>query len=54
MKEWAAIYLQDARDRLQAQIDGYNLTIEDVYTMQQMCPYEVKMIRSTFQRCPHR
>lgn len=49
VKEWAAIYLQDARDRLQAQIDGYNLTIEDVYTMQQMCPYETVAIGfSTF------
>ncbi|KAI0048206.1 phosphoglycerate mutase-like protein [Auriscalpium vulgare] len=44
VKEWANVYLQQARDRLQSQIPGYNLTIEDVYTMQQMCPYETVAI----------
>ncbi|KAF8894812.1 histidine phosphatase superfamily [Infundibulicybe gibba] len=39
-KEWVAIYLENARKRLQAQISGLELTIEDIYTMQQMCPYE--------------
>ncbi|KAI0057099.1 phosphoglycerate mutase-like protein [Artomyces pyxidatus] len=44
VKEWAALYLKDARDRLQSQIHGYDLTIEDVYIMQQMCPYETVAI----------
>ena len=41
MKEWANIYLKAAQDKLQKQIDGYTLTVEDAYTMQQMCAYEV-------------
>jgi hypothetical protein len=41
VKEWTDIYLRAAQDRLQKQIDGYTFTIEDVYTMQQMCAYEV-------------
>jgi len=41
LQKWAAIYLADALARLQAQISGYTLTIEDVYTMQQTCAYEV-------------
>lgn len=41
MKKWAGIYLKAAQDRLQKQIDGYTFTIEEVYTMQQMCAYEV-------------
>jgi hypothetical protein len=41
VKEWANIYLKVAQDKLQKQIDGYTLTVEDVYTMQQMCAYEV-------------
>ena len=41
LRKWAAIYLEDARARLQRHIQGFNLTIEDVYTMQQMCAYEV-------------
>ncbi|KAF8894811.1 histidine phosphatase superfamily [Infundibulicybe gibba] len=40
MKQWVAIYLEKARTRLQAQISGLELTIEDIYMMQQMCPYE--------------
>jgi hypothetical protein len=43
VQEWANIYLKAAQDRLQRQIDGYTLTIEDVYTMQQMCAYEVSL-----------
>jgi hypothetical protein len=38
---WADIYLQDAQKRLAKEIKGFDLTIEDVYTMQQMCAYEV-------------
>ncbi|KAH9966467.1 phosphoglycerate mutase-like protein [Russula dissimulans] len=44
LKEWANVYLKSAQDRLQKQIDGYTLTIEDVYTMQQMCAYETVAI----------
>jgi hypothetical protein len=55
VKEWSDIYLKEAQGRLQTQIDGYALTIEDVYTMQQMCAYEVSFayyhhhLRSTTQ-----
>ena len=38
--KWASIYLEDARKRLQPQLDGFKLTIEDVYIMQQLCAYE--------------
>jgi len=41
IERWADIYLKDARKRLQEQLHGLDLSIEDVYTMQQMCPYEV-------------
>ena len=34
--------LQAARARLNSQIDGIDFTIEDIYTMQQLCPYEVR------------
>ncbi|KAG7086430.1 hypothetical protein E1B28_002384 [Marasmius oreades] len=44
VKRWAEKYLQSARKRLQAQIPGYELTIEDVFTMQQMCAYETVAI----------
>ncbi|KAF9077271.1 histidine phosphatase superfamily [Rhodocollybia butyracea] len=44
VKKWANIYLNDTRARLQSQIDGYDLTIEDVFTMQQMCAYETVAI----------
>jgi hypothetical protein len=42
--KWADIYLVAARERLQAQLDGYDLTIEDVFTMQQLCAYETVSI----------
>ena len=41
VKEWASIYLRDAHARLAPQLHGYDLTIEDIYTLQQLCPYEV-------------
>ncbi|KZP04082.1 phosphoglycerate mutase-like protein [Athelia psychrophila] len=44
VKQWVAIYLASARDRLGAQMKGYDLTVEDVYTMQQMCAYETVAI----------
>ncbi|TFK25804.1 phosphoglycerate mutase-like protein [Coprinopsis marcescibilis] len=37
---WADIYLKDARERLQREIKDFDLTIEDVYIMQQTCSYE--------------
>ena len=43
VREWAELYLQDARARLNSQIEGIDLSIEDVYTMQQLCPYEVRV-----------
>jgi hypothetical protein len=41
MQRWTAIYLKDAHRRLQDQFKGFDLTIEDVFEMQQLCPYEV-------------
>ncbi|KAI0752965.1 phytase [Daedaleopsis nitida] len=40
VREWANIYLQDALARLRPQVKHLDLTIEDVYRMQQLCPYE--------------
>jgi len=40
-EHWADIYLQNARKRLAKELKGFDLTIEDVYTMQQLCAYEV-------------
>ena len=42
VKEWTEIYLKEALQRLKPQLHGYELTIEDVYTLQQMCAYEVR------------
>ncbi|KAI0825291.1 phosphoglycerate mutase-like protein [Trametes gibbosa] len=44
VKQWASIYLHDALERLRPQLHGYELTIEDVYTLQQMCAYETVAI----------
>ncbi|EPQ50321.1 phytase [Gloeophyllum trabeum ATCC 11539] len=44
VREWAGIYLSDALARLQPQLKGYQLTVEDVYTLQQMCAYETVAI----------
>jgi len=41
VKKWAEIYLKDALRRLQPQIEKFDLEIEDVYAMQQICAYEV-------------
>ena len=41
VERWANIYLEDARERLKKQLHGLDLSIEDVFTMQEMCPYEV-------------
>ncbi|KAI0824475.1 phosphoglycerate mutase-like protein [Trametes gibbosa] len=40
VRQWAEVYLPDALARLRPQVDGINLSIEDVYTMQQLCAYE--------------
>ncbi|KAJ7247042.1 histidine phosphatase superfamily [Mycena rebaudengoi] len=40
LAKWASIYLKKALRRLQPQLNGYNLTIEDVYVFQQLCAYE--------------
>ncbi|KAJ7869626.1 phosphoglycerate mutase-like protein, partial [Mycena leptocephala] len=37
---WADVYLQNALKRLAPLIEGYELRVEDVYVMQQMCAYE--------------
>ncbi|KAJ4470623.1 histidine phosphatase superfamily [Lentinula edodes] len=44
VEQWANIYLNDTRERLQSQLEGYDLSVEDVYTMQQMCAYETVAI----------
>ncbi|KAI0736900.1 phosphoglycerate mutase-like protein [Fomitopsis betulina] len=44
VEQWASTYLQTALARLQPHMKGLNLTIEDVYTMQQMCAYETVAI----------
>lgn len=41
LRRWADIYLKKARKRLQRQISGFEFTIEEVYSMQLMCAYEV-------------
>ncbi|KIM66301.1 hypothetical protein SCLCIDRAFT_7973 [Scleroderma citrinum Foug A] len=38
--KWNKIYLRSARSRLQAMINGYNLTIGDLFNMQSLCAYE--------------
>ncbi|KAJ7700865.1 phosphoglycerate mutase-like protein [Mycena rosella] len=38
--QWASVYLKKALVRLQPQLVGYDLSIEDVYVFQQLCAYE--------------
>ncbi|KAJ6613339.1 histidine phosphatase superfamily [Mycena sp. CBHHK59/15] len=38
--KWASVYLAPALKRLGPQLTGYDLTIEDVYVLQQLCAYE--------------
>ncbi|KAF9480866.1 phosphoglycerate mutase-like protein [Pholiota conissans] len=40
ISRWAEIYLKDAQKRLQKDMHGMELSIQDVYIMQQLCPYE--------------
>ncbi|KZT22884.1 phosphoglycerate mutase-like protein [Neolentinus lepideus HHB14362 ss-1] len=44
LRQWANTYLADALERLKPQLVGYDLTTEDVYTLQQMCAYETVAI----------
>ena len=44
VERWANIYLKEAHARLAPQLHGYDLSIQDVYTMQQLCAYEVSAI----------
>jgi hypothetical protein len=39
--KWAPIYLKDALERLKGNMKGFDLVVEDVYAMQQLCAYEV-------------
>ncbi|KAF8214171.1 phosphoglycerate mutase-like protein [Mycena galopus ATCC 62051] len=38
--KWADVYLKSAVKRLRPQMVGYELSVEDVYVLQQMCAYE--------------
>ncbi|KAF9002167.1 histidine phosphatase superfamily [Cyathus striatus] len=40
LRRWADIYLKDALKRLRPQFQGYELSAEDLYAMQQLCAYE--------------
>lgn len=40
--KWAEEYLQGARARLAPKMKGFNLTIEDVYSFQELCAFEVR------------
>jgi hypothetical protein len=42
LEKWANVYLEGARKRIQKLLKGYDLTIEDTYSMQNMCAYEVR------------
>ncbi|KIK52826.1 hypothetical protein GYMLUDRAFT_250818 [Collybiopsis luxurians FD-317 M1] len=44
VERWTAIYLNETRERLQSQLDGYELEIEDVFAMQHICAYETVAI----------
>jgi hypothetical protein len=41
VRQWAEIFLADAKKRIQPMLEGYTLVAEDVYSMMQMCAYEV-------------
>jgi len=44
VSKWADIYLKDAQRRLAEEIPGFDLSIEDTYSLQQMCAYETVAI----------
>ncbi|KAG1849295.1 phosphoglycerate mutase-like protein [Suillus subalutaceus] len=37
---WKAVYLKDTVPRLQQYLDGFELDVEDVYAMQELCAFE--------------
>jgi hypothetical protein len=37
---WSSIYLQNATERLQSMVKGYDWTVADTYAAQGLCPYE--------------
>ncbi|KAF5375037.1 hypothetical protein D9758_000392 [Tetrapyrgos nigripes] len=39
-QKWIQLYLAPAQERLSPFIEGFNLTIADIYNMQTLCPYE--------------
>ena len=39
-EDWEKVYLKDAVKRLQAYIKGVTLTIDDAYSMQNLCAFE--------------
>ena len=41
VKQWVEVYLLKAHSRIQALLEGVQLTLEDVHAMQLMCAYEV-------------
>jgi hypothetical protein len=42
--KWAAIYLQDAVNRLQRSITGFTLNTSMLIAMQELCAYEVRLL----------
>ncbi|KIM23174.1 hypothetical protein M408DRAFT_332472 [Serendipita vermifera MAFF 305830] len=40
VKQWVSVYLVDAQQRIQSLLEGYELSMEDLYAMQMMCAYE--------------
>ncbi|KAI8457593.1 histidine phosphatase superfamily, partial [Phakopsora pachyrhizi] len=40
MSNWSKIYLAEALERLQPNVEGYQLTSQDLVSMQQLCAYE--------------
>lgn len=40
--KWAEIYLKNALSRVGSQIEGLNLTITDLFEMQELCAFEVE------------
>ncbi|PVG01497.1 phosphoglycerate mutase-like protein [Serendipita vermifera] len=47
IQRWVAIYLKAAHKRIQAMLEGYELTLADVYSMQSMCAYETVALGSS-------
>jgi hypothetical protein len=47
MNEWVEIYLQNTTARINKLVDGLDFSVQDVYAMQTMCPYEFVSSPST-------